>query len=166
MHPAAAYLYSEDRRGEHPAVHLAAFRGALQVDGYAGFASLVEARSDASIKLAFCWAHARRPFYEFYRSTQSPLAAEALARIATLYEVEADIRGQPSDLRHWVRQLRSRPVVEELRVWLEDHLPRVPGWSDPAKKAMRYVLRYWDGLICYLDDGRLEISRWAGGRPE
>ncbi len=28
-HPAAAYVYSEDRRGEHPATHLASFRGTL-----------------------------------------------------------------------------------------------------------------------------------------
>ena len=74
-HPAAAYVYSEDRRGEHPATHLAAFRGTLQVDGYAGFGNLVDARRDASLRLAFCWVHARRPFYEFYTSNQSPLAA-------------------------------------------------------------------------------------------
>lgn len=156
-HPAAAYVYSEDRRGEHPIAHLATFRGILQVDGYAGFSSLVEARKDASIKLAFCWAHARRPFYEFYTSTQSPLAAEVLARIARLYDIEADIRGQPPDVRQTVRQLRSRPQVEELRLWLQDHLPRLPGWSDLAK-AMRYALRHWDGLILFLDDGRLEMD--------
>src|SRR4051812_21683827 len=51
------------------------------------------------------WAHARRPFYEFYTSTQSPLAAEVLARIAKLYEIEADIRGQTPDVRRGVRQL-------------------------------------------------------------
>ena len=156
-HPAAAYVYSENRRGEHPATHLAAFRGTLQVDGYAGFASLVAARTDASIRLAFCWAHARRPFFEFHQSTQSPLAAEVLARIAALYEIEADIRGQPPDVRWLVRQLRSRPLVEQLRVWLDEHLPRVAGWSDLAK-AMRYMRRHWDGLIRYLDDGRLEMD--------
>ena len=156
-HPAAAYVYSEDRRGEHPATHLATFRGTRQVDGYAGFGSLVEARTDASVRLAFCWAHARRPFYEFYTSTQSPLAAEVLARIAKLYEIEADIRDQPPDVRQAVRQLRSRPLVEDLHGWLEDHLPRVPGWTDLAK-AMRYALRHWDGLILYLDDGRLEMD--------
>jgi len=156
-HPAAAYVFSEDRRGEHPTEHLAAFRGTLQVDGYAGFGKLVEARSDASIKLAFCWAHARRPFYEFYTSTQSPLAAEVLARIAKLYAIEADIRGQPPDVRQSVRQVRSRPLVEALQLWLQDRLPRVPGWSDLAK-AMRYILRRWDGLILYLDDGRLEMD--------
>jgi transposase len=156
-HPAAAYVYSEDRRGEHPTAHLAAFRGILQVDGYAGFGRLVESRKDASIRLAFCWAHARRPFYEFYISTQSPLAAEVLARIAKFYEIEAGIRGQPPDLRQAVRQLRSRPLAEDLHLWLQDHLPRVPGWSDLAK-AMRYALRHWEGLILYLDDGRLEMD--------
>jgi transposase len=156
-HPAAAYVYSEDRRGEHPTTHLAAFRGTLQVDGYAGFSNLVAARRDASLRLAFCWAHARRPFYEFYTSNQSPLAAEVLACIAKLYEIEAGIRGQPPDVRKAVRQLRSRPLVEDLHVWLQDHVPRVPGWTDLAK-AMRYVLRHWDGLILYLDDGRLEMD--------
>jgi hypothetical protein len=52
-HPAAAYVYSEDRRGEHLTTHLAAFRGTLRVDGYAGFGNLVDARKDASIQLAF-----------------------------------------------------------------------------------------------------------------
>jgi hypothetical protein len=156
-HPAAAYVYSEDRRGEHPMAHLAAFRGTLQVDGYAGFVSLVEARKDASIRLAFCWAHARRPFYEFYTATQSPLAADVLARIAQLYEIEAAIRGQPPDLRRAVRQLRSRPLIEGLHLWLQDHVPRVPGWSDLAK-AMRYTLRHWEGLILFLNDGRLEMD--------
>lgn len=156
-HPAAAYVYSEDRKGTHPAEHLAAFKGILQVDGYAGFGKLADVRTDASIKLAFCWAHARRPFYEQYTTTQSPLAAEVLARIAKLYEIESDIRGQPPDVRRAVRQTRSRPLVEDLHVWIQDRVPRLPGWTDLAK-AMRYVLRHWDGLILYLDDGRLEMD--------
>src|SRR3954466_2147421 len=56
-----------------------------------------------------------------------------------------------------VRQMRSRPLVEALQLWLQDRLPRVPGWSDLAK-AMRYILRHWEGLILYLDDGRLEMD--------
>lgn len=156
-HPAAAYVYSENRKGEHPAEHLVAFRGTLQVDGYAGFGKLAEARTDDSVRLCFCWAHARRPFYEFYTSTQSPLAAEVLARIGKLYEIEAEIRGQPPDVRRAARQQRSRPLVEALQVWVQEHLPRLPGWSDLAK-AMRYLLNHWEGLILYLDDGRLEMD--------
>jgi transposase len=48
-------------------------------------------------------------------------------------------------------------LVEDLQRWLQEHLPRLPGWSDLAK-AMRYALAHWDGLILYLDDGRLEMD--------
>jgi transposase len=156
-HPAAAYVYAEDRKGEHPIAHLGPFRGILQVDGYAGFGRVVDARTDGSIRLSYCWAHLRRPFYDLYSSMKSPLAAEVLARIGKLYEIETAIRGQPPDVRRAVRQLRSRPLVEALRTWIGDHLPRVPGWSDLAK-AMRYAVNHWDGLIMYLDDGRLEMD--------
>jgi hypothetical protein len=80
-----------------------------------------------------------------------------LARIAKLYEIEAEIRGQPPDVRRAVRQARSRPLVEDLHVWIEDRLPRLPGWTDLAK-AMRYLLRHYEGLILYLDDGRVEMD--------
>src|SRR5579863_4969200 len=85
------------------------------------------------------------------------LAAEVLARIAKLYEIEAEVRGQPADVRRAIRQERSRPLVEDLQRWLQEHLPRLPGWSDLAK-AMRYALAHWDGLILSLDDGRLEMD--------
>jgi len=75
-HPAAAYVYSEDHRVARPTEHLATFQGVLQVDGYNGFKRLAGDRADASVRLAFCWSHMRRGFYDFHVSTQSPLAAE------------------------------------------------------------------------------------------
>src|SRR5215208_2534807 len=71
MPPAVVFLYAEDRKGEHPAAHLAEFRGILQVDGYSGFKSLLTGRPPDQIRLAFCWAHCRRGFYEIYQSTSS-----------------------------------------------------------------------------------------------
>jgi hypothetical protein len=133
------------------------FRGVLQVDGYSGFANLVTNRRDGSIQLAFCWAHTRRPFYEFFVSTKSPLAAEALARIGKLYEIEAEIRGHPAEHRRAVRQERSRPIVEALHAWLQEQLPRLSG-SSPLAKAMRYAVRHWSGLVLFLDDGRIEMD--------
>ncbi len=163
--PAAAYVYSEDRRGERPAGHLVGFRGVLQVDGYAGFKRLAGDRADGSVRLAFCWAHMRRPFYEFYTSTQSPLAAEVLARIRELYAIEAEIRGHPAEHRRQVRHDRSRPIVDALHAWLHHHLGRVSAASDLAK-AIRYAItgeplgstRHWAGLGVFLDDGRVEMD--------
>jgi transposase len=156
-HPAAAYVYSEDRKGTHPAGHLAAFGGVLQVDGYGGFKRLAGDRADASVRLAFCWAHMRRPFYEFYTSTKSPLAAEVLARIRELYAIEAEIRGHRAEHRRQVRHERSRPIVDALHAWLHDHVGRVSAVTDLAK-AIRYAIRHWPGLIAFLDDGRIEMD--------
>src|SRR4051812_33163643 len=144
--PAVAYLYAEDRKGEHPAAHLAEFRGVLQVDGYGGFKSLLENRPPGEIRLAFCWAHCRRRFYEIHRATGSPLAEEALRRIGELYEVETEIRGRSADERRTARQERSKPLVNALHTWLTAQLGRVSGKSGLAK-AIRYALRHWSGLV-------------------
>jgi transposase len=155
--PAVVYLYAEDRKGEHPAAHLAEFRGILQVDGYSGFKRLLAGRPPDQIKLAFCWAHCRRGFYELYRSTGSPLAEEALRRIGELYRIEAEIRGRPAEERCAVRQERSKPIVEALHAWLTIQLERVSGRSNLAE-AIRYALRHWQGLVLFLEDGRLELD--------
>lgn len=153
-HPAAAYMYSEDRKGEHPATHLKGFRGLLQVDGYAGFARLV---TEGVPQLAFCWAHTRRKFYDIHVATKSPIAEQALQRIAALYAVEAAIRGRPAEERQSMRQRDSRPLVEAMHTWLTGQLARIAGRSELAK-AIRYALRHWAGLILFLDDGRLELD--------
>src|SRR4051812_38165806 len=139
--PAVVYLYAEDRRGERPAAHLVDFRGILQVDGYGGFKSLLGNRPPGEIRLAFCWAHCRRRFYEIHQATGSLLAEEALRRIGELYKVEAEIRGRSAEERRTVRQERSRPIVGALHAWLTAQLGRVSGKSGLAE-AIRYALRH------------------------
>jgi transposase len=156
-HPAVAYVYAEDRKAIRPAAHLAQFEGVLQVDGYAGFKRLAGKRADNSVRLAFCWVHMRRPFYQFHASTQSPIAGELLARVASLYEIEAEIRGTSAKHRRAIRDVRSRPIVQALHVWLQEQVPHLPGSSELAK-AMRYALRHWPGLVAFLDDGRIEMD--------
>ena len=152
--PAAVYFYSQDRKAERPAAHLNRFRGVLQVDGYAGFERLT-ARGD--IVLAACWAHTRRKFYDVHQATDSPIAAEALRRIAELYAIDQDIRGQSADARRSIRSLRSRPLAEDMKTWLEKQLCRVPPRGGLAE-AIRYALARWTALCRFLDDGRIELD--------
>ncbi len=56
-HPAAAYVYSDDRRGVHPAEHLRDFSGVIQVDGYQGFGAVLRGEAGATRQLAYCFAH-------------------------------------------------------------------------------------------------------------
>jgi len=152
--PAVAYVYAPDRKAARPIAHLQGFRGVLQVDGYAGYRALAEA---GHVQLAFCWAHVRRRFYEIAKGGNAPIATEALARIARIYEVEAAIRGTSADARRAVRQATTAPVVEGLRTWFDIQLATVSQKSDTAE-ALRYAIARWQGLTRFLDDGRVEVD--------
>jgi transposase len=152
--PTVAYVYAPDRKASQPAAHLAGFKGVLQVDGYAGYRALAQ-RGD--VRLAFCWSHVRRRFYERAVAEASPIATEALQRIALLYAVEKDIRGHGPDQRRATRQERSRPILDDLEPWLRSKLALISQKSKLAE-AIRYALSRWDGLIRFLDDGRIEID--------
>lgn len=156
-HPAAAYVYSEDRKGVHPAEHLQNFSGVIQVDGYQGFGAVLKGEKGDTRELSYCLAHARRKFYEIYDSDKSPIAEAALQRIAALYQIEAEIRGTSAEHRRSVRQQRSRPLVEAMHEWLVQQHGRISGSSKLAE-AIRYSLNHWIGLTRFLDDGRLELD--------
>jgi transposase len=149
-HPAVAYVFSEDRKGAHPAEHLKGFRGLLQTDGYAGCVRFVESNPD--VTHALCWSHARRKFFDIQAASKAPLAEEALRRIAGLYAIEIDLRGQSAEERPRVRQEQSRPLVEAMHAWMAKQLDRVPGRSAIAQ-AFRYALTHWKGLTLFLEDG-------------
>jgi transposase len=156
--PAVAYTYVPGRGADHAARLLAGFSGTLQVDGYAGYDRQGDAkRPGGPLVLAYCWSHFRRRFYDIAKAGNAPIANEALTRIGDLYAVEADIRGRTADERRDQRQTRTRPLVEALRIWLDEQLMRVPGRS-PIAEAMRYGTSHWRGLCHFLDDGRIEID--------
>ena len=156
--PAVAYTYAPGRGGEHAAKLLDGFNGILQIDGYAVYKRLAApGRQGGPVTLAYCWSHLRRQFYEVYVGGNAPIATEALARIKLLYDIEAEIRGLPPELRRAIRQQRAKPVVEALKTWFEASLAKVSKGSKLAE-GLAYGLNHWDGLCRYLDDGRIEID--------
>ena len=156
--PAVVYSYAPGRGAEHAKVLLDGFTGVLQTDGYAAYRSLADPkRAGGPATLAFCWAHVRRQFFDLARSPPAPIATEALKRITELYEIEAEIRGKSVEERRMVRQEKTKPLVAGLKTWLEETLAQVAGGSTIAK-AIRYALNHWDGLVRFLDDGRIEID--------
>ncbi|MDR1989908.1 MAG: IS66 family transposase, partial [Acidobacteriaceae bacterium] len=129
--PAAVYYASSDRRGAHPQKHLAAYDGILQADCYSGLNPLFDAKRKVSpITPAFCWAHARRGFFELADIEKnaregkgkpvSPIALEAVRRIDALFEIERAINGESAAERRAARQEKSKPLLDELERWLRD----------------------------------------------
>lgn len=163
--PAVLYRYTPDRRGEHPQTELAGFCGHLHADGYAGFDALYEAKDGrpATVAEVACMAHVRRKIFDVHAATGSPLAEDALKRIALLFAIEREVTGQPPDERRRVRQAKARPVIDGLALFLDTTLDRIPGRSELAA-AIRYARSRWTALTRYLEDGRLEISNNAAER--
>ena len=156
--PVVLYDYDPGRGAGVPMRLLTGFTGYLQTDGYDGYNAVV-----AKNKLVHvgCMAHARRKFSEAVKAQgkkkKRGKAHRGLALIQKLYRVEKQARKLKPKARHDHRQQYARPVLDELRTWLDEALPQVPPTSATGK-ALNYLKREWGKLIRYLDDGRLEID--------
>ena len=156
--PAVVYTYAPGRGGEHCTALLAGYTGisslrrihGLQV---VGRSAARRRSSDAGLLLD---ALASR-FVEIDEGGPAPIAHEALERIAALYAIENRIRGRSADERRAIRQTETRPLVEALKTWLENRLAAVSDKSTIAE-VIRYGFNHWQGLVRFLDDGRIEMD--------
>jgi transposase len=157
--PIVVYHYAPGRGGDHAERILEGFDGVLQVDGYAGYHRLArpERKGGAPLRLAWCWSHGRREIIAATPKAGSPVAEAVLARIATLYAIEAEIRGKEATIRESVRAERSRPLVAELEGYLHAQAARLSGRSEMGK-SVAYLLNHWEGLTLFLQDGRVEMD--------
>jgi transposase len=155
--PAVVYSYAPGRGHIHANALLGGYRGILQCDGYSAYKKFGGSKSaDPAVTIAFCWSHVRRGFYDLAKA-KTPIAVEALKRIAALYEIEAHVRGKSAADRLAVRQAESKPLVTELRIWFEAQIAKLPA-RGPTADAIRYALNHWDGLERFLEDGRIELD--------
>jgi len=167
--PGVAYDFCIGRAAKYPIEFLKGWSGTLVCDGYKAYESVLklETRIEAG-----CMAHARRKFDELIKENQSPVATQAVQRIAWLYRIEKEARELPEHERLAMRQARAGPLCEELHAWLRLERQRVPEGSAIAG-AIDYSLNRWTALTAYLVDGNVAIDNnhienlmrpWAMGR--
>jgi len=160
-HPILLYDYDPSRSQQVPIRLLQGFKGYLQTDGYAGYTQVC---AENNLIALGCWAHVRRKFDEARKAQpatsskkKKSLAAVALAKIQALYRIERDIKALPSQERLRIRELRSKPLLDDMRLWLDQHISLVPPTS-ALGKAMNYTHKQWPKLIVYIEDGRLRMD--------
>jgi transposase len=156
--------YQGSRSGQHARNFLDGWQGHLRVDDYAGYKALfadarkgMDKRSLTSCIELACFAHARRKFFDLYQANRSPMAQEALERIAKLYAIEAEAKDLGIGQRQLVRQDKAKPLLEDLYAWLQDTLGKTaPGGA--SAKALSYALKRWSALVRFADTGHLPID--------
>ncbi len=152
---AVFFDYRKGRGAENPAARLRNFKGHIQTDGYSAYKSLVS----EDIEFVNCMAHARRKFVDAHEQHKR-YAEEFIALAAKLYRVEkrAKAWGLNYEERFAFRMKRSKPVLDEMKIWLEEKKNENLPPKLKISEAINYTLNHWQGLIKYLEDGMLEID--------
>lgn len=155
------------RSADAARAYLGEFEGTLMVDGYRAYDTL--AKENDALLLAHCWAHARRKFVE--AEPNYAQCTEALTLIGELFAIdretkdpgglEGDAKLQAAEARLKARKTRAPPILAKLRAWaLEQRgLPK-----SGLRKAIDYMLKYWPGLVVFVDDPYVPLDNNATER--
>ena len=145
--------YQTSRAGVHARAFLQDWSGHLMVDDYSGYKALFAA---GPTELA-CLAHIRRKFFDVHAVSGSPVAEEALRRIAQLYAVEQQGAGMTPPQRLVLREQHAVPALADLHAWLLNAQCNVAAGSGTAK-AIEHALKRWPALQRYASSGNLPID--------
>lgn len=140
------FSYTPDKKADTVIKLFPEFQGVVLIDGASDF-NLLE-KSDG-VKRAGCWAHARRKFYEAL-PYDAVLASRGLAAIRELFVAERVVMAAPIEDRLALRDELCRPVLDGIRRWVDDELPRaIP--KSPTHGALQYVDNQWARLCVFLE---------------
>lgn len=154
--PIVIYEFHPTRSGEVPKAYLEDYSGYMQVDGYQGYNIISGFKNAIHV---CCWNHARKGFYKAYKDENSSLAYELLKKIKRLFKVDEEAAAQKMSFeeRKTLRDQKSKPILDEIKVWLEKHQPEVRP-TCYLGGAIEYTLKRWEKLNVFLQDGRIELS--------
>ena len=149
--------YDASRAGRVLVRLLGDYTGRLVTDGYEGYAEVVRRNG---ITHAGCWAHARRKFVEAQKvqpKGKTGKADWALNQIRKLYAVEKQAKAMAPEGRQALRVQKSRPLITQLRIWLDKSVNQVLPKS-ALGKALHYLDGQWERLTRFLDDGLIPLD--------
>lgn len=154
---AIIYQYHPTRAGDIVCGFFVDYEGGLHCDGYGGYNDLLSSDRITGLN---CMAHVRRKFVEALPEGQEKgVSGYVVQLIRALYRIEEMLKAQNADteaIKH-MRQHKAKPLLEQLKAYLDDRIKKVPP-SSALGKAMAYTLKRWRYLITYLEDGRYEID--------
>lgn len=153
--PGKHVLFGYSRKHDAAAVDqlLAGFKGHLVADAHSVYLHLYE--TGDIIEVA-CWSHARRYHCKALES-DGPRARHALGLIQKLFDFEREWKTVSPAERLRLRQLHSKPIVEDYFAWCDAESLKVLD-ETPISKAIGYSRNQREALCRFLEDGRLPMT--------
>jgi transposase len=147
-----AFPYAPSRAHAHATSILGEYCGTLISDGYGAYDDYAARRDE--VVHAQCWVHVRRGFVNA-ENLEPELCAEAIQRIAAMYQIEKEIREKnlTGEAKQKVRGERSKPLVADFFEWLKKELAAsalIP--SNPFTEAANYAFKRKKDLEVFLAD--------------
>lgn len=165
------YDYEKTRNTEIVKNYLADFSGILVTDAFSGYHSL-DGKSE-EIRVANCWAHARRSYADALKamkksgpskaSVKKSIAYQALDRIASIYALEDEWKELTPEERLSRRKEHSAPLVEAYFAWVKSIDPETVV-SENTRKGLRYSVNQEKYLKVFLEDGNVPIDNSSAER--
>jgi hypothetical protein len=152
--------YQPGRGQIHPQAFLGDYRGIVMSDGYTAWRTLEGATHIG------CMAHSRRRFVDALKARKKGGGPpeQALRFFDQLYRVERQARDEKlengetqADCIRRFRQQHSIPVLNTLKIWLDQIAPKILPDSKLGD-AVSYTRNQWDYLTRYTEDGRMPID--------
>lgn len=150
------FHYRKGRGMSGPKEMLEKYTGYLQCDGYSVYDKI---GSKKEIELVGCLVHARRKFFDA-KNNDAKRSTVALEKFKEIYKIEREIKekvGNDLDEKQDLRVKYIKPILEELKEWIEQQGIKVLPQS-AIGKAMRYYLNQYDKLIKVTAAPQLELD--------
>lgn len=146
--------YRKGRGQNGPKEILQNYQGYIQTDGYGVYDKITQ--SNPAMYHVACLAHVRRKYIEA-QDNDKIRANHALTLIGEIYNHERICKEYTHEQRKAYRLQNSKPIMEQLKEWIEDQSIKVVPKS-AIGQAMNYHQNQMQKLMTIFDNGAIEID--------
>lgn len=144
------YQFEPTRSGQVPEQNLKDYKGFLMTDGYSGYTRF---KDSMTVRLTHCHSHARREFIDIQKNY--PEVEDYLKFYDELFKIEK--LASNFDQLKKLREERSKPIIENMKIWLEQSYLKARGEST-FLKAIKYSLKRWKELTLFLEHPEVPLT--------
>ena len=152
--PLVWFEFTKDRSHSHTLDRMKGFQGVFHADAFAAYEKMDKLDG---VDWQACWAHARRKFFD----TPNPneFCKQVLILMDKLFVLEQDVWVlETSEQRQQFRDAKTKPFVDAILSFIQDHYYKACEPKGKLKTAMEYILKRQEAFKTFLkySDARID----------